>query len=128
MEKKKSFRDLEIFKLAKKLAIEIHKMTLVLPKFELYEEGSQIRSSSKSITQHIVERYGRRAYKADFLRYIAIAITECSETLVHLEFLFETGSLLDKNQYDYFAKEYDKLGRKLTSFHQSVIKQHISLK
>jgi len=53
----KNYRDLEIYKLAKKLAVEIHKMTLTLPKFELYEEGSQIRRSSKAIGANIVEGY-----------------------------------------------------------------------
>jgi hypothetical protein len=38
----KSYRELEIYKESKRLAIEIHKMTMSLPKFELYEEGSQI--------------------------------------------------------------------------------------
>jgi len=39
----KSYRDLDIYNDSKKYAIEIHKMSLTLPKFELYEEGSQIR-------------------------------------------------------------------------------------
>ena len=38
-----SYRDLDIYKKAHKLAIEIHQMTLKLPKFEMYEEGSQIK-------------------------------------------------------------------------------------
>jgi len=50
----KSYRDLEIYKESKGLAIEIHKMTLQLPKFELFEEGGQIRRSSKSVTAMIV--------------------------------------------------------------------------
>jgi hypothetical protein len=37
---KQSYEDLEVYQLAKKLAIEVHKMTLdELPKFEMYEEG-----------------------------------------------------------------------------------------
>jgi len=35
-----SYKDLEIYKLSHKLAVEIHQMTLKLPKFEIYEEGS----------------------------------------------------------------------------------------
>ncbi len=60
----KSYRDLEIYQESKRLAIEVHKLSLTLPKFELYEEGSQIRRSSKSVTSSIVEGYGRRLYKA----------------------------------------------------------------
>ena len=60
-----SYRDLEIYKLSYDLAIKIHKMSLKLPKYEMYEEGSQIRKSSKGITSCIVEGYGRKRYKAE---------------------------------------------------------------
>ena len=55
----KSYRDLEVYKESKKLAIEVHKMSLTLPKFELFEEGGQVRRSSKSVTAMIVEGYGK---------------------------------------------------------------------
>ena len=43
-----SYKKLEIWQLARELVIDIHKMTLQqLPKFEMYEEGNQIRKSSK---------------------------------------------------------------------------------
>ena len=58
-----NYRDLEVWKIARELSIDIHKMTLSLPKFEMYEEGSQIRRSSKSIRSTIVEGYGSRRYK-----------------------------------------------------------------
>jgi four helix bundle protein len=44
-----SYRELEIFKESKRLAVEVHKMTMQLPKYEWYEEGSQIRRASKSV-------------------------------------------------------------------------------
>jgi len=44
-------------------------MSLTLPRFELYETGSQIRRSSKSIRSNIVEGYGRRRYKFDYIRF-----------------------------------------------------------
>ena len=75
----KSYRDLEIYKESKRLAIEIHKVSLQLPKFELFEEGSQIRRSSKSVTSMIVEGYGRRRYKADFIKFLVYAQSECDE-------------------------------------------------
>jgi four helix bundle protein len=61
----KNYKDLEIYKLSYDLAIKIHKFSLKLPKYEMYEEGSQIRRSSKGITSCIVEGYGRKKYKAD---------------------------------------------------------------
>lgn len=59
----KSYRDLEIYTLSYDLAVKVHKMSLKLPKYELFEEGSQIRRSSKGITSCIVEGYGRRNIK-----------------------------------------------------------------
>jgi four helix bundle protein len=50
-----SYKNLEIWQLARDVVIEIHKMTLTFPKFEMYEEGSQIRRSSKSVKSTIVE-------------------------------------------------------------------------
>ena len=123
-----SYRDLEIYKLSLRLAIEIHEMSLKLPKFELYEEGSQIRKSSKSIVNNIVEGYARRKYKNEIVHFLTIATAESDETQTHLEIIYKTKSLTDKEKYNYFYEEYRKLGRMLTKFNNSVIKNHISEK
>ncbi len=50
-----NYKDLEIWKMSREIVIEIHKMSLEnLPKFEMYETGSQIRRSSKSVRSNIV--------------------------------------------------------------------------
>ena len=85
--KAKSCRDLEIYQLSYELAMKIHRMSLTLPKYELYEEGSQIRKSSKGVSSTIVEGYGRRKYKNDFVRFLVYAQASCDETEVHLEFI-----------------------------------------
>ena len=79
-----NYKDLEVWKIARELSIEIHKITLTLPKFEMYEEGSQIRRSSKSIRSNIVEGYGRRRYKNEFIKFIIYAIASTDETIDHL--------------------------------------------
>ncbi len=56
----KSYKDLDIYNLAFEYAVEVHNMTMKLPNYETYEQGSQIRRSSKSIKDNIVEGYGRR--------------------------------------------------------------------
>jgi four helix bundle protein len=66
-----NYRDLAIWQEARELVLDIHKMTLAkLPNFEHYEEGSQIRRSIKSVKSTIVEGYGRRRYKQDFIRFL----------------------------------------------------------
>ncbi|MBT1704870.1 four helix bundle protein [Chryseosolibacter indicus] len=82
----KSYRDLDIYKESKRLAVEVHTLSLKLSKFELYEEGSQVRRSSKAVTAMVVEGYARKRYKADFIRYLTYAQAECDETIVHLDF------------------------------------------
>ncbi|MFN3840961.1 MAG: four helix bundle protein [Cyclobacteriaceae bacterium] len=115
-----SYRELEIYKLAKELAVKTHKMTLALPKIELYEEGNQVRRSSKAIVASMVEGYGRSRYKAEFIKYLTYAHAECDETILHLEFLFETESLKDKSLYEELLNGYDQLGRKLNKYIQWV--------
>ena len=122
-----SYKKLEIWQLARELVIDIHKMTLQkLPKFEMYEEGSQIRKSSKSVKSTIVEGYGRRRYKQDYIRFLIIALASNDETLDHLETLYETGSLTDGELYTDLHRRLELLGKKLNTFIQSVEKQHVT--
>ena len=124
-----SYKKLEIWQIANDLVIKIHKMTLVeLPAFEMYEEGSQIRRSSKSVKSLIVEGYGRRRYKNEFIKFIVYAIASTDETIDHLETLFETESLKDKELFEKLLKLSNLLDKKLIKFSDSVEKQHISEK
>ena len=116
----KSYRDLDIYNDSKKYAVQIHKMSLTLPKFELFEEGGQIRRSSKAVTAMIVEGYGRRRYKADFIKHLVYAQSECDETIVHLDFLFETESLKNTLIYDELKNKYDVLSKRINKFIQWV--------
>ena len=120
-----SYRNLDIWRLARKAAVEIHEMSLsALPRFELYEEGSQIRRSSKSVVTNIVEGYGRRRYKADYVRFLTYALASCDETREHLELLWKTGSLKNEDLYVRLDLLNDELGRKLNRFIQTVELKH----
>ncbi|MDX2499313.1 MAG: four helix bundle protein [Deltaproteobacteria bacterium] len=124
-----SYKNLEIWQLARDVAIDIHRMTLNnLPKFEMYEEGIQIRKSSKSVRSTIVEGYGRRRYKQEFIKFLIYAIASNDETIDHLDTLYETESLKDEKLYQDLSERLDKLGRKLNLFIKAVEKGHISKK
>jgi len=110
-----SYRDLEIYKLSYDLAIKIHKMSLKLPKYEMYEEGGQIRKSSKGITSCIVEGYGRKRYKADFIKFLVYAHASCDETILHLNFINDTHEL-DKREIKIYLDAYNELGSKINNF------------
>lgn len=124
-----SYKKLEIWQMARDLVIDIHKMTLKhLPKFEMFEEGSQIRRSSKSVKSAIVEGYGRREYKHDFIRFLTIALASNDETMDHLENLYETGSLKDEKLFKDLQNRINLLGKKINNFIQAVNKSHLSKK
>lgn len=116
-----SYKKFEIWQLARELVIEIHKMTLrELPKFELYQEGSQIRRSIKSVKSNIVEGYGRRRYKADYIKFLIYSQSSNDETIDHLENLFETESLKKVELYHSIHNRLKILGKKLNLFIQAI--------
>lgn len=115
-----SYKNLEIWKLSREVVIEIHSMSLSLPKFEQFEEAQQIRRSVKSIRSNIVEGYGRRRYKADFIKFLIYSLPSNDETTDHLEILFETGSLKDEDLYNslqLFTIKTRSIGKKTQQFH-----------
>ena len=64
----------------------------------------------------IVEGYGRSRYKAEFIKYLVYSQAECDETILHLDFLFETSSLKDKTKYDVLRMRYDSLSKRINKF------------
>jgi len=114
----KSYRDLDIYKMAYQLAIEIHEMSLTLPKYELYEQGSQIRRSSKSVKDNIVEGYGRKKYKNDFIRFLIYAQSSCDEAMSQLSMISDIH--FKEKPLDKLMSEYNILGKKINKFIQYV--------
>ena len=124
-----SYKNLDIWRQGRQLTIEIHAMTLRdLPKFEMYEEGSQIRRSMKSVKSNIVEGYGRRRYKQDFIRFLTYSHASCEETIDHLETLFETGSLKSQDLFNDLHARLETLGAMINKFIQGVDASHRSVR
>jgi four helix bundle protein len=124
-----NYRNLEVWQLAREAVIAVHNMTLTkLPKFEAFEEASQIRRSIKSVKSCIVEGYGRRRYKQEFVRFLTYSLASCDETADHLDTLVVTGSLTDKSLIDELGQQLETLGRKLNLFLQSIERSHQSEK
>ncbi|MDX1585422.1 MAG: four helix bundle protein [Balneolaceae bacterium] len=121
-----SYKNLDIWKLSREVTVLIHEMSMLLPKYELYETGSQVRRSSKSIRSNIVEGYGRRRYKQDFIKFLIYAHSSVDETRDHIETLYETKSLTDEEVYKEISNKLDLLGKKLYQFIQSVETNHKS--
>jgi four helix bundle protein len=111
----KSYKDLDIYTLALSLFYRTHRLSLQLPKYELYELGSQIRRSSDSVATNIVEGYGRKRYKMDFIKFLTYSHASNLETICHLEKLAVLYPDLSTEMV-ILQKEYDVLGAKLFSF------------
>ena len=55
----RTFEELECYKSARKLRIEISRFCEILPKYEEYRLKGQVIRSSRSVTENIAEGYGR---------------------------------------------------------------------
>lgn len=120
-----SYTKLKIWQMASGLSVQIHVMSLKeLPSFELYEEGNQIRRSIKSVRSNIVEGYGRRRYKRDYIRFLIYALASNDETIDHLETLFATKSLNDFSKYNELKSNLIILGKSINNFIKTVELKH----
>lgn len=78
------YKKLEVYQAAHGLAVEVHRMSLNLPKYEMYEQGSRIRRSSKSVPAQIVEGFGLRKHKNELLLYLNRTYASAEETIEQL--------------------------------------------
>ncbi len=115
---------LEIYREAHALALRAHALSLSLPNFERFEEGSQLRRSSKSVSGQIVEGHALRRYKSDYVRYLWRSYGSAEETIEHLRYLAETGSLTDARQGDELREAYARLATKIFNYILSVEQGH----
>jgi len=86
----------------------------------MFEGGAQIRRSSKSVKATIVEGYGRKQYKAEFIKFLVYSLGSNDETIDHLENLYKTKSLQDEALYDLMHDKLEILGKKINLFIKGV--------
>lgn len=108
----RGYRDLKVFQLSYKLAMEIFEITKGFPKEEKYSLTDQIRRSSRSIPTNISEAWKKRIYPKMFISKIIDAAGEAGETEVWLDFAKDTGYLV-KEKYDELVSGYDEVNRML---------------
>jgi len=123
--KARSYKDLEIYRESFELAMEMHELSLTFPKFEMFEEGSQVRKSSKGIPACIAEGWGRRYYKNEFVKFLIYALASCDETKVHLDFIAGC-KYITKEQHEGYIKRYETLGKKINRYMQYVEKSYLN--
>lgn len=109
-----SFRDLEVYKLSKRLSMEIFELTKSFPKEEVYSLTDQIRRSSRSVGAQISEAWGKRRYEKHFISKLTDADGEQQETQHWIETARDCKYLSDSNAGELIG-EYEKLGKMIGS-------------
>lgn len=109
-----SFRDLEVYKLSKRLSMEIFELTKSFPKEEVYSLTDQIRRSSRSVGAQISEAWGKRRYEKHFISKLTDADGEQQETQHWIETARDCKYLSDSNARELIG-EYEKLGKMIGS-------------
>ncbi len=83
----KSFEKLEVFKLAYKTSLDVHKFCVVLPKNEQRFLANQMQRANKSICANIAEGFGKqRQSKAEFKRFLLMSMGSSDEMRVWLRY------------------------------------------
>ena len=109
--------DLQIYKMAYKLMLKVHKYTLSFPKIEQYGGiADQLRRSSKSIAANIVEGFGKqRFYKDEFKKMLVYAIASCDETMMWIKASSDLG-YIKRDIKTELINEYKILVKKISTF------------
>ena len=119
MKKAQSYDDLEIYELAKELAVKVHKMTLEeLPKRSYQQAGTPFLSFPDLIGESRVSRENGNPVPYIVPRF-------CGDSVW---ILWSSQRMTDRrlNAFSEQFAEYEELGAKLFNFRESVIKGHLT--
>ena len=84
----RNFRDLQVWRLGKALAMDIYKLTRFFPPEEIYGLISQMRRAAVSIPSNISEGFNR-FHNKEYRRFLYIALGSCAELETQLEIAYE---------------------------------------
>ena len=114
------FEDLEVFRRAYRVSLEVHRATLQMPQIEQYALADQVRRSSKSICANLAEGFGRQAQsKVEFKRFIRMSIGSADEMRVWLRYCFDLGYISD-TQWKAWRDEYEEIAKMLQGLQRSL--------
>ena len=114
-----SFEDLQVFQIAYKVSLELHKETLGFPKNEQYVLADQIRRASKSICANLAEGFGKQNFSSkEFKRYIAIALGSSDEMRVWLRYGLDLGYIQEED-WKHYRDTYQQISKMLQGLHRS---------
>ena len=112
--------DLVVFTKAYEVSLELHEASQSWPKHEQFHGiADQIRRVSKGICANLAEGFGKQAYsKAEFKRYIAMAIGSADEIRVWISYAKDLSYMSAKDAQIY-RDRYQTIAKMLTGLHKS---------
>jgi four helix bundle protein len=110
----KSFRDLEVYKLAREVAKEIFILSKGFPVEEKYSLTDQVRRSSRSVGAQIAEAWGKRKYEMHFISKLTDADSEQLETQHWIEVSEECNYINSETSKSLLQKS-ESIGKMLQS-------------
>jgi four helix bundle protein len=108
----KSCKDIKVYQLAYKLAMEIFEITKRFPKEEIYSLVDQMRRSSRSVAINIREGFAKRKYENVFIRHLNDSIGSSEETRGWLNFSLDC-EYMTKDEYERLDGGYDEVNAML---------------
>jgi four helix bundle protein len=105
-----SAKELEVYKKAYQLAMEIFDLSKSFPSEEKYALTSQIRRSSRSISMNLREAWAKRRYEAHFISKLTDCDGENSETDTSLDFALDCGYITPE-QHQHLTDLCAEIGR-----------------
>jgi four helix bundle protein len=109
-----SAKDLEVYKKAYQLAMQIFELSKGFPSEEKYALTSQIRRSSRSVSMNLREAWAKRRYDAHFISKLTDCDGEANETDTSLDFAKDCGYISD-SQHENLTALNREIGRMLGS-------------
>jgi four helix bundle protein len=110
----RSAKELEVYKKAYALAMDVFRVSKSFPAEERYALTSQIRRSSRSVSMNLREAWAKRRYEAHFVSKLTDCDGESNETDTSLDFARDCGYITDA-QHASLAEVNKEIGRMLGS-------------
>ena len=113
----RTFEDLEVFRRAYRLSLEVHRMSLEFPRIEQWALADQVRRASKSICANLAEGFGRQQQsKPEFRRFLMMAIGSADEMQVWALYCRDLGYVGD-DVAERWRGEYREIARMLSGLY-----------
>lgn len=114
----RSFRDLDAWKLAYRLGLDLYKMTRQFPAYERFGLASQLRRAGVSLASNIAEGFGRGS-RQDYVRFLRIAKGSCNEIETQVQFALDL-EYIDDGLYDHISRETTRVAQVLSGLIRSL--------